>query len=129
MQIDSHTLGLSFFNKTLEGISNRMYGTKKMTSAVLYLLSCTRSSSSDRPKTFAFAMFTLESQSGEGPWFRSEHIPVEESQKIHDAQERYDVQIDLVYQSPFSGMGRALDQLGRIVIVGIVLRDGAIRAL
>jgi hypothetical protein len=59
MQIDSHTRGFNFFRRTLDGISNRMYGTKKITKAMLYLLSLRRSSSCERPKTFAFAMLTL----------------------------------------------------------------------
>lgn len=36
MHADSHTCGLSFFNRMFEGISNRMYGMKKMVRAVLY---------------------------------------------------------------------------------------------
>ena len=35
MQIDSHTLGFKYLRTTFEGISNRMYGTKKMTKALL----------------------------------------------------------------------------------------------
>lgn len=43
---------------TFDGISNRMYGTKKMTSATLYLLPSSLSSF-ERPKTLALAMLTL----------------------------------------------------------------------
>ena len=45
---------------TFDGISNRMYGTKKMTRATLYLLPSSLSSF-ERPKTLALAMLTLPS--------------------------------------------------------------------
>lgn len=35
MQIDSHTLGFRYLRMTFEGISKRIYGTKKMTRALL----------------------------------------------------------------------------------------------
>lgn len=61
-----HTCGLSFLRRILDGTSKRMYGTKKMTSAVLYLTSSLLAipSSADRPKTLAFAMLTLAHTSG-----------------------------------------------------------------
>jgi len=58
MHSESHTLGVSFLRMTFDGISNRMYGTKKMTRATLYLLPSSLSSF-ERPKTSALAMLTL----------------------------------------------------------------------
>ena len=59
MQIASQTRGFIFLSRMFEGISNRIYGIKKMTSAMLYLLPLRRFNSLDNPKTFALAMLTL----------------------------------------------------------------------
>jgi hypothetical protein len=58
MQNDSHTWGRSFLRRMLEGISKRMYGTKKITRALLYW-SEDRWRSSGRPKMAALEMLTL----------------------------------------------------------------------
>jgi hypothetical protein len=58
MQADSQYRGRNRFKSMLDGISNKTYGTKKMTKAVLYSL-LTSFNSLVRPKTLALAMLTL----------------------------------------------------------------------
>ena len=53
-----HVWGLNFFSSMFDGISNKMYGTKNMTNAVLYFVP-PKLSSVVKPNTFAFAMLTL----------------------------------------------------------------------
>lgn len=73
-----HTCGLSFLRRTLDGISKRIYGIKKMTSAVLYLTLSLLAipSSVDRPKTLAFAMLTLAHTSGRNHLEKRDNVQV-----------------------------------------------------
>ena len=81
MQMLSQTRGFIFLSKMFEGISNRMYGTKKMTSAMLYLLSRRRSNSVDSPNTLALAILTLESVSNVyANSNQANNSPIQESQ-------------------------------------------------
>ena len=58
MHPDSHTCGLSLFNRMFEGISKAIYGTKKMVKAVLYCVP-DRLRSSRRLKIEALAILVL----------------------------------------------------------------------
>lgn len=63
IQPDSQTRGENLFNKTFDGISQRMYGTKKIVRAVLYCVPVpgvrSMPRSVVRPKERALAMLTL----------------------------------------------------------------------
>lgn len=119
MQIESHTLGFNFFRRMLDGISKRIYGTKKMTRAVLYLLPSVIFSSSDRPKTFALEMLTLRVVvSPKSAVTAKSDIPVQEGKQVHDAQKRDDMEVDLVQQLALGRVCRALHlRLGECLIV------------
>jgi len=58
MHDDNQMCGFNFFRSKLAGISKSTYGTKNITRAVLYLFPVAIWSSVERPKIFAFEMFT-----------------------------------------------------------------------
>jgi hypothetical protein len=92
-----------------------------MTSAILYLLPSKRSSSFERPKIFAFAMFTLENvlvythMMSQGVAI----LPIEEGEKVQDAKTWNYMPINLVDKRSLCGM--CWTRHMEIIIVATVL--------
>src|ERR1700750_1840288 len=97
MQADNQYLGRNLFRIMLDGISKRIYGTKKMTKAVLYSL-LTSFNSVAKPKTLALAMLTLKRMSMSGSLGFLMSLPIQEGKQVHDTQEWNYAPINLVDQ-------------------------------
>ena len=112
------TCGLSFLSRIFDGISHKTYGTKKIVSAVLYLVPSTISKSALSPKMAALLMLTLRTKQYQGECRKDEGdegfdarcLPVQKGKQVQHTQARQDVPVDLGHQ-PALGGGRERREL------------------